>query len=145
VEAILHNIAAQAATLTPILYGLLIAALLDTLSGIYAAVNAGTFSGQYLAEFVRAHLLQRITPILLGLVAGVAVGGTDSVAGVGLITAAGAGGVAYLGETVASIMSNLGPAKVAGNLPRGIVVAPVAPVAPAAPRVATPKVREPRP
>jgi hypothetical protein len=119
-DTILHNIAAQAGTLTPILYGLLVAALLDTLSGIYSAIKAGTFSGQYLAEFVRAHLLQRVTPILMGLVAGVAVGGTDSPAGAALIVAAAAGGAAYLAETIASIMSNLGPASTVGNLPRGV-------------------------
>lgn len=115
-EQILNNIAAAAGTLTPILYGLVIAATLDTLTGIWAAWNSGTLSGQYVAEFVRSHILQRIVPILSALLAGVAVGGTDNAAGAALIATAAAAGAAYLAEVVASITANVseGRAKVKG-------------------------------
>lgn len=115
-DQILANIAAQAGTLTPILYGLFVAALLDTVSGLWAAFNSGTFNANFLAEFVRSHILQRIFPIFTALLAGVAIGGTDTAAGAALIAAGAAGGAAYLGEVVKSIMTNLseGQAKVKG-------------------------------
>lgn len=106
-ETILAGIAANAGLLVPILYTLLVAALIDTVTGLWAAFNSGTLNGQYVAEFVRSHLLQRITPIFTGLIAGVAVGGTDTAAGTALVTAAGAAGAAYLAETIASVTANL--------------------------------------
>jgi hypothetical protein len=115
-EQILHNIAAAAGTLVPILYGLLIAAALDTLTGLWAAWNSGTLSGQYVAEFVRSHILQRIAPIFTAIIAGVAVGGTDTAVGAALIATAAAAGAAYLAEVVASITANIseGQAKTKG-------------------------------
>ena len=122
-DQILHNIAGAAGTLTPILYGLLVAAALDTLTGCWAAYTSGSFSWAYVSEFVRSHVLFKVTPILMALLAGVAVGGTDSLAGLALITTAAASGAAYLASTVASISGNLtqGQAKVKG-LPGAVVV-----------------------
>lgn len=115
-EQILDNIAASAGTLVPILYGLVVAAALDTLTGIWAAFNSGTFSGSYVAEFVRSHVLQRIAPIMTAILAGVAVGGTDNAAGAALIATAAAAGAAYLAEVISSIMANIsqGQAKTKG-------------------------------
>lgn len=115
-EQILHNIAAQAGTLVPVLYGLLIAAALDTITGLWAAWNSGTLDGNYVAEFVRSHILQRITPIMMAVLAGVAIGGTDTAGGTALIATAAAAGAAYLAEVVASIAGNIsaGQAKTKG-------------------------------
>ena len=68
--------------------------LADTLTGIWAAVNSGTFSLNYVADFVRSHVLQRIVPILLALGVGVSIGGTDTAAGAALIATAAAAGAA---------------------------------------------------
>jgi hypothetical protein len=111
-DEILNNIAAQASTLTPVLYGLLVAAGLDILTGLYAAaVSPGGITWDIVANFVKSHVLQRVAPIFLALVAGVAIGGTDSAGGTALIATAAAGGAAYLAETVASIAGNLGAAR----------------------------------
>jgi hypothetical protein len=106
-EDILNNIAANAGLLTPILYGLIVAAGLDTLTGIWAAWKSGTLDFNYVADFVRSHVLQRVTPILLALVAGVAIGGTEVAAGAALIATGAAAGAAYLLQVVASISDNV--------------------------------------
>lgn len=118
-EQILNNIAAQVGTLTPILYGLIVAAALDTLTGIWAAWNSGTLSWVYVAEFVRSHILQKIAPIMMALLAGIAVGGTDTAGGTALVATAAAAGAAYLASVIASIGGNLseGQSKTKG-LPR---------------------------
>ena len=118
-EQILNNIAAAAGTLVPILYGLIVAAALDTLTGVWAAFNSGSLSWVYVADFVRSHVLQKIVPIMTAIVAGVAIGGTDNAAGAALIATAAASGAAYLASVVASIAGNLaeGQAKTKG-LPR---------------------------
>lgn len=115
-DQILNNIAAAAGTLTPILYGLIVAAALDTLTGVWAAINSGTFNLEYISEFVRSHVLQRIVPVFLALLAGVAIGGTDNAAGTGLIATGAASAAAYVASVVASIAGNLsdGRAKVKG-------------------------------
>lgn len=106
-NTILENIAASANGLTPILYSLLVAVGLDTASGVWAAWKSGTFNSEFLPTFISSHLVKKVTPIFLILLAGVSVGGTDSAAGIGLITT-GAGTIAaYLASVVGSIKSNL--------------------------------------
>lgn len=106
-EQILNNIAASAAGLVPILYTLGAAAVLDTLTGVYAAWKSGTFDSDFLPAFIKSHLVTKISPIMLLLVAGAAVGGTDAPAGLALVTLGGASGTAYLLSVVGSIKGNL--------------------------------------
>ena len=108
VNGIIQNIIEASGALYPVLYTLAVAALLDTLTGLWAAYNSGTLSGEYVAEFLRSHVMQRIVPIMTGLLAGVAVGGTDNAGGSALIALSGASAAAYLLESVASIRNNLG-------------------------------------
>jgi hypothetical protein len=107
VDGIMAGIAASAGLLLPILYSLLIAALFDTVSGVWAAYQSGNFKWSYIAEFVRSHVLFKITPIILQLALAVGVGGTDSALGVTLVTSGGLSAAAYLASVVASIGSNL--------------------------------------
>ena len=104
---ILANIQASSAGLIPILYGLTVAAGLDVLTGLWAAWNSGTLDGKFIPEFISSHLVKKIAPIFLVLVAGVSVGGTDSTAGLALIATGAASGAAYLASIVASISDNL--------------------------------------
>ena len=104
---ILANIQASSAGLIPVLYGLTVAAGLDILTGLWAAWNSGTLDGKFIPEFISSHLVKKIAPIFLVLVAGVSVGGTDSTAGLALIATGAASGAAYLASIVASISDNL--------------------------------------
>lgn len=106
-EDILNNIAASAAGLVPILYTLVIAAVLDTATGVYAAYKSGTFDSEFLPTFIKSHVVNKIAPIVLTLVAGAAVGGTDAPAGLALVTLGGASAAAYLLSVVGSIKGNL--------------------------------------
>ena len=106
-EDILNNIAASAAGLVPILYTLVIAAVLDTATGIYAAWKSGNFDSEFLPTFIKSHVMTKIAPIILTLVAGAAVGGTDAPAGLALVTLGGASAAAYLLSVVGSIKGNL--------------------------------------
>lgn len=107
VSLILANIQAAAAGLVPILYTLLIAAALDVATGSWAAWVSGTFESKFFLEFIKGHILTKITPIFLLLVAGVTVGGTDSDAGRALVLLGGATATGYLGVVVASIRNNV--------------------------------------
>jgi hypothetical protein len=106
-ELILHNLAAAATGLTMVLYSLVIAAILDTLSGIWAAQVSGNLTWKYISEFVKSHVLQKIAPIMLLFLAAVSVGGTDTAAGAALMTLGGGSVAAYLASVVASISSNV--------------------------------------
>lgn len=94
--------------IAPVLYGLAVAALLDTVTGVYAAWKGGTFDANFLPAFIRSHILEKIIPILIVLGAGVALGGT---AGPALIALGGAAGAAYVASVVKSISDNLGDAR----------------------------------
>lgn len=91
----------------PILYTLVIAAVLDTATGVYAAYKSGTFDSEFLPTFIKSHVVNKIAPIVLTLVAGAAVGGTDAPAGLALVTLGGASAAAYLLSVVGSIKGNL--------------------------------------
>lgn len=142
VASIIANISGSLPLLIPILYTLLAAMVIDTLSGMWAAAQSNTFSWQYVGEFLRGHVMQRIVPIMLGMLSGVALGGVDNPAGLGLIGIAGAAAAVYLRETIASVADNLKNGKIVGNTPRGITAlsAPIVSDAVATPPVATPPV-----
>lgn len=106
-ELILQNIATSASGLTPILYTLGGAAFLDVLAGSWAAWVSGTFESKFFLEFIKGHIVTKITPIFLLLVAGVTVGGTDSDAGRALVAIGGSTALAYLGVVAASIRNNV--------------------------------------
>lgn len=106
-DQILQRIAGDANTLVPALYTLLVAAAIDLATGLLAAATSGSLQWTYVSEFVRGHLLQKVAPIMLSLVAGVAVGGVDTVAGAALLAAGVTGGLAYLASSIASIGSNV--------------------------------------
>jgi hypothetical protein len=106
-NVILANIAASAAGLTPVLYGLLVAVLLDTASGVWAAFKSGTFNSEFLPTFITSHLVKKVTPIFLILLAGVSVGGTDSAAGIALVATGAASVTAYVASVLGSIQANL--------------------------------------
>lgn len=104
---ILANIQTAAAGLVPILYTLFIAAALDVASGSWAAWVSGSFESKFFLEFIKGHILTKITPIFLLLLAGVSVGGTDSAGGIALVTLGGATASGYLGVVIASIRGNI--------------------------------------
>jgi hypothetical protein len=104
---ILANIQASSAGLVPILYGLVVAVGLDVVTGVWAAWNSGTFDSKFLPEFINGHIVRRVAPIVLTLVAGVSVGGTDSAAGLALVATGSAAAAAYLASVVASIVNNV--------------------------------------
>lgn len=86
-------------------------AALDTLSGIFGAISAKTFSWDVVANFLQTHVLQRVFPILgLAFLSQTLGSGTSGAALWGLALA---GLAAYVAETVASISSNLSPAPAA--------------------------------
>lgn len=107
ITVILTNIQDASAGLVPILYGLFVAAGLDTLSGLWAAYNSGTLTAKYVPEFITSHIIKKIVPIFLTLLAGVAVGGTSSAAGLALVATGAASGAAYLASVVAGILHNV--------------------------------------
>ena len=106
-EEILNNIVASTSGLIPILYALIVAAGLDTVTGVYAAWTSGTFDSEFLPTFIKSHVVNKIAPIVLTLVAGAAVGGTDSAGGLALVTLGGTSAAAYLASVVGSIKGNL--------------------------------------
>lgn len=85
------------------LKGMLVAAFLDFAFGVFAASRDGSFSVDALAAFVRKHLLGRVFPISLLLVAGYATGD------LAMNAAAGAAAVAYTVETLGSIYGSIKP------------------------------------
>lgn len=100
------GIAAAASQLVPVLYVLVVAAVLDLVSGAWAAKVSGSFDGNFLPVWISSHG-DKIVRILLILLAAVGVGGTDSVAGLGLITLGGTQAATYLAGVVASISGNV--------------------------------------
>jgi len=139
-EVIIANIIASAAGLIPILYTLFVAAGLDTLSGVWAAFKSGTFNSEFLPTFISSHIVTKITPIFLLLLAGVSTGGIGSAAGIALVAAGGTAAAAYLASVIGSIKSNLlegnalnkgVPTSVALNSPVGATESVTIPTPPA--------------
>lgn len=85
------------------LKGLLLAAFLDFVFGVYAAARDGTFAIDSVAAFVRKHLLGRVAPI--GTLLVIAYITHDAV----MTTAAAASGAAYVAETLGSVYGSIRP------------------------------------
>ena len=83
--------------------GALVAAFLDFAIGAFAAMRNGTFALDAVASFVRKHLLGRVFPIGVLLVAGSFV--ADAALTAAGLTAAGV----YYAETVGSVLGSLNP------------------------------------
>lgn len=106
-QDIVNNVTAALPGLIPVLYALFVATGLDVVTGLWAAWSSGTFESKYIPEFISSHVVKRIAPILITLAAGVSVGGTDSLAGAGLLTLAGGEVAAYLASVIGSVKGNL--------------------------------------
>lgn len=85
------------------LKGMLLAAFLDFAFGVFAAAKDGSFTFDALAAFVRKHLLGRVFPIGVLLVAAYFSG--DQI----MMAAAIAAGTAYTVETLSSIYGSIKP------------------------------------
>lgn len=107
VQTIIANIVAALPGLIPVLYTLVVAAGLDVLTGLWAAWSSGTLDGKFIPEFIQSHIVKKLTPILLTLIAGVSVGGTDGPAGLALLALGGSSAAAYLASVVGSISGNI--------------------------------------
>jgi hypothetical protein len=107
VDTIVANIVAALPGLIPVLYTLVIAMGLDVLTGIWAAYSSGTLTAKFIPEFIQSHVVKKVAPIMLTLIAGVSVGGTDGPAGLALLTLAGGEIAAYMAAVVASVSGNL--------------------------------------
>ena len=116
-EAILTNITAAAGPLGDVIYLLVVTALIDTGSGIWAAARSGSLDISFLDTFVKSHVFEKWGPILGTLVGGVAIGGTDSPVGMALVAAGVAQIAAYEAATVSSVFG-IG-SKSDGNLKTG--------------------------
>ncbi len=113
-ESILANIAAAAQPLAAVLYTLVITALVDVGSGLWAAYRSRTLDWQFADTFVRSHVFQKWGPIMGSLLAGVAIGGTGDVIGATLIAAGVAQIAAYEASTISSVFGIGSPTD--GNL-----------------------------
>jgi hypothetical protein len=101
------NIDLTALTIAQLLGVLLVTAAIDTLSGIFGSIQAGTFDVNVVANFLETHVLKRVFPILgLGAISQ-ALGTSGPGAAVWALALLGLG--AYVAETVASISSNINP------------------------------------
>lgn len=89
------------------LKGALIAAFLDFITGVYAAVQDDTFTFDAVAAFLRKHILGRVAPLGTLLVVGYFGGDSGQI----FLPFAIAGLIAYAAETLASIKGNLLPPK----------------------------------
>lgn len=89
------------------LQGLVLVAVADFLTGVFAAVRDGTFAMDALAAWVRKHLAGRVFPIGTLLILSYFGGGSGILFLAGAATAA----AAYVAETVASVFGNLVPPK----------------------------------
>lgn len=83
------------------LKGALVAAFLDFFIGSGMALSKGTFALEAVASFIRKHLLGRVFPLALLLIAGYLTGD------VALNTFAAGALAAYAAETIASIKGSL--------------------------------------
>lgn len=90
--------------LLALLTGLVIAALLDTATGMLAALASDTWSRKYAAEWLRSHLFFRVLPIAVA-----AIGGSlmPEPLGATLLAAAAFGAATYAAEVVGSVADNL--------------------------------------
>ncbi len=98
---------ATLATVLPVLYVLGAGIALDLVTGVWAAYRSGTLNPEFLPTFFTSQVLTKAAPIILGLVAGILVAGTEPLAAAPIIGAAGTAAAAYLWSLVNSIVSNI--------------------------------------
>jgi hypothetical protein len=84
------------------LQALVVAAILDFLTGTFAALRDGTFEWQALGAWIRKHLMGRVSMIGVGLLAAYYTGNAA------MMTAAILAATAYGAETAASLIDNFG-------------------------------------
>lgn len=96
--------------ITPILYALVVAAVLDFVSGVLAAWRSGTLDGAYIPDWLVSHV-DKVARVLLVLVAGLLMGGIDTAQGAALIALGSVAAFAYLAGVMTSIADNLGDMK----------------------------------
>lgn len=84
------------------LQALVVAAALDFVTGTLAAVRDGTFEWQAIGAWIRKHLLGRVATVAVVLLAAYFTGNWA------LLTAAILAATAYVAETTASLLDNLG-------------------------------------
>jgi hypothetical protein len=100
------NIDLSNITLYQLLLVTLAVAALDTLSGIFGAIQHGTFTLDLVAEYLKSHVLERVFPIIgLALLSQTIPGAGASIWAIALV-----GLGTYIAETVASVSSNITPA-----------------------------------
>jgi hypothetical protein len=100
-------IVATLGTLLPVVYTLAAAIGLDLITGVWAAWKSGTLNPEFLPTFFTSQVLTKATPIVLALVAGVALLPTSTVAAAPVIATAGTAAAAYLWSLINSILSNV--------------------------------------
>ncbi len=94
-------------TIAPVLYVLGAAALLDLVTGAWAAFKSGTFNAEFLPTFFTSNVLKKIVPIFLGLLGGFVLAGTSAVAAAPVIAVSATAAAAYLAAVVKSITDNI--------------------------------------
>ena len=119
-------------SLLPVLYVLGAAIALDFVTGAGAAWKSGNLNPEFLPTFFTSNVLTKALPIVLGLVAGVAVAGTSPEAAIPIIGVSGTAAAAYLWTLVNSIVGNIqegqaGVKSVPTSVSLNSAVVPVAP------------------
>lgn len=100
-------------TLAQIVIGLFSITVLDFISGVAGAFANHTFSVDSIAQFVATHILGRVIPLSFAAAVGIGLPVLNLPPSPAIFAVFLAGGAAYVAETLASIVKNLGsqPAK----------------------------------
>lgn len=93
--------------IAPVLYVLGAAAILDLVTGAYAAYQSGNFNAEFLPTFFTSNVLKKIVPIFLGLLGGFVLAGTSAAAAAPVIAVSATAAAAYLAAVVKSIVDNI--------------------------------------
>src|SRR5665213_228914 len=99
---IIANIQAAAGPLTGVLFLLILTALADVATGLFAAWRSGTLDAKFVDTFLTSDVQNKWLPILGTLFGGVALGGVDNVLGGALVAWAGVQIAAYETQTFGS-------------------------------------------
>jgi hypothetical protein len=103
----MEAILAALTTVGPILYALAAAALLDTATGVWAAWKSGTFNKEFLPTFFTSHIVKRVAPIVIGLVAGIVIAGSSAALAAPVLAVSGTAAAAYLAAVIGSVVDNI--------------------------------------
>jgi hypothetical protein len=119
----MEAVLAALTTIGPILYALGAAALLDTVTGVWAAYRSGTFNKEFLPTFFTSHIVTKVAPIIIGLVGGVVVAGSSPALAAPILAVSGTAAAAYLAAVIGSVVDNIseGRAEVKGA-PTSLVI-----------------------